>query len=218
MSYKININDFEGPLDLLLFFIQRDKLNIYDIPISKISNDFLNYISALNNMNIEVGAEFIYMASILMKIKSNMLLPRDESEFDEIVDPRHHLMLKLIEYKKFKKVSRHLLDIGNDYSNRYKTKIIHKYKDSDSKTSDTYMGNFNLYDIIKMYAHLIEKIPDKNSYKLDSQDFSTATQIKLIKNKIKSAKINNKLFNSFEFTKDLEKVYLKLIKTERMKK
>ena len=70
MSYKINTHDFEGPLDLLLFFIQRDKLNIYDIPISEITNEFLDYISALNKINIEVGAEFIYMASLLMKIKS----------------------------------------------------------------------------------------------------------------------------------------------------
>ena len=70
MSYKINIDNFEGPLDLLLFFIQRDKLDIYDIPISKITNDFLKYISYLNKMNIDVGADFIYMASLLMNIKS----------------------------------------------------------------------------------------------------------------------------------------------------
>ena len=77
MSYKININDFEGPLDLLLFFIQRDKLNIYDIPISKITNDFLKYLNEIKDKNIEIGAEFIYMASLLMKIKSKMLLPQD---------------------------------------------------------------------------------------------------------------------------------------------
>ena len=70
MSYKINIDDFEGPLDLLLFFIQRDKLNIYDIPISKITNDFLNYLNDINDKNIEIGADFIYMTSLLMKIKS----------------------------------------------------------------------------------------------------------------------------------------------------
>ena len=225
MSYKININDFEGPLDLLLFFIQRDKLNIYDIPISKISNDFLTYISALNNMNIEVGAEFIYMASILMKIKSNMLLPRDKAEFEEFVDPRHDLMLKLIEYKKFKKVSEHLLEIGDDYSNRYKTKVIHKNQDTVSKAHDTYIGNFNLYDIIKMYAHLIEKIPDKNSYKLDNQNFSTVDQIRLIKNKIKNKKkilfsaiiksIKNKAYLVCTFVAILEMIKSKEIKIEQ---
>ena len=83
MSYKINIHDFEGPLDLLLFFIQRDKLNIYDIPISKITKDFFDYISMLNQLNIEVGGDFIYMASLLMNIKSKMLLPNDLSENDE---------------------------------------------------------------------------------------------------------------------------------------
>ena len=77
MSYKINIHDFEGPLDLLLFFIQRDKLNIYDIPISKITKDFFDYISMLNQLNIEVGGDFIYMASLLMNI--NEPIERGES-------------------------------------------------------------------------------------------------------------------------------------------
>ena len=83
MSYKVNIDNFEGPLDLLLFFIQRDKLDIYDIPISNITNDFLKYISYLNKMNIDIGADFIYMASLLMNIKSKMLLPNDTIDEDE---------------------------------------------------------------------------------------------------------------------------------------
>ena len=95
MAYKINIENFEGPLDLLLFFIQRDKLDIYDIPISKITNDFLDYISYLDKMHIDVGADFIYMASLLMNIKSKMLLPNDLSENDESVDLKQDLMLKL---------------------------------------------------------------------------------------------------------------------------
>ena len=98
MSYIVNVYDFEGPLDLLLFFIRRDKLNIYDIPISKITNDFLDHISILNQMNIEVGGDFIHMASLLMKIKSKMLLPKEELEKEEdISDPRLDLVLQLIE-------------------------------------------------------------------------------------------------------------------------
>ena len=87
MAYKINIENFEGPLDLLLFFIQRDKLNIYDIPILEITNDFLDYISYLNKMNIDIGADFIYMASLLMIIKSKMLLPNEVLEDVSTRDP-----------------------------------------------------------------------------------------------------------------------------------
>ena len=123
MAYKINIENFEGPLDLLLFFIQRDKLNIYDIPISEITNDFLDYISYLNKMNIDIGADFIYMASLLMNIKSKMLLPNEVLEDEESIDPRQDLMLKLIEYKKYKNISNELSKVMINYSSTHRTFI-----------------------------------------------------------------------------------------------
>tara|TARA_B110000014_G_scaffold263976_1_gene262712 strand:+ start:2519 stop:3238 length:720 start_codon:yes stop_codon:yes gene_type:complete len=225
MSYKINIDDFEGPLDLLLFFIQRDKLNIYDIPISKISHDFLSYISELNNMDIEIGADFIYMASVLIKIKSKMLLPKDISESEELIDPRYDLTLQLIEYKKFKKISNHLLNASNDYSNRHKINAITEHEVIDSKSNDVYIGKFNLYDIIKMYSHLIEKLPDEGSYKLNKEEFSTVNQIKLIKNKISNKKrilfssiiktIKSKAYIVCTFVAILEMIKNKEIKIEQ---
>tara|TARA_Y100001970_G_C14223405_1_gene854047 strand:+ start:1026 stop:1745 length:720 start_codon:yes stop_codon:yes gene_type:complete len=188
VSYKVNLNDFEGPLDLLLFFIKRDKLNIYDIPISKITTDFLNYISKLNNMNIEVGAEFIYMASLLMKIKSKMLLPKEELEKEEdISDPRLDLVLQLIEYKKYKQISKTLSKISDKYTKRHKTEIKNNYTDIPIKTDDILIGNFNLYDIIKTYNQLIKNIPD-NTYDIDNEKFSITEQIKLISSQIKSKK------------------------------
>ena len=187
MPYKVNTHDFEGPLDLLLFFIQRDKLNIYDIPISKITHDFLDYISILNNMNIEVGGDFIYMASLLMKIKSKMLLPREESE-EEIIDPRHDLVLKLIEYKKFKKISNHLSIINDDYSKRYKTNINSDYCDFENQSTDISVGDLNLYDIIKMYNNLIQDLPDNSLYEINNENFSIKKQIEVINLKIKNKK------------------------------
>ena len=187
MSYKVNVNDFEGPLDLLLFFIRRDKLNIYDIPISKITNDFLDHISTLNQMNIEVGGEFIYMASLLMKIKSKMLLPKNELESEEDIDPRQDLVLKLIEYKKFKEISKKLFNIKENYSNRYKTKINETYKNINDTPSFS-KGAFNLNHIIKTYSTLINKLPDTNPYELDNENFSISDQIKLLKNKISNKK------------------------------
>ena len=103
MSYEIKIPLFEGPFDLLLFFIERDEIDIMDIPISNITKDFLDYIYELEKMNIEVASEFIVVAATLMKIKSRMLLPRlsVDDEGNEI-DPRDELVSHLIEYKKFK--------------------------------------------------------------------------------------------------------------------
>ena len=106
--FTVKLENFEGPLDLLLYFIKRDKIDIYDIPISKITKDFFDYISMLNQLNIEVGGDFIYIASLLMRIKSRMLLPREKNELEEEIDPRTDLVSKLIEYKKFKEISQKL--------------------------------------------------------------------------------------------------------------
>jgi len=105
VSFEIKLPLFEGPFDLMLFFIERDELDIYDIPISKITHDFLDYIQALESMEIEVASEFILFAATLMKIKSRMLLPRPElNEQGEEIDPREELIRNLLEYKKYKSV------------------------------------------------------------------------------------------------------------------
>ncbi len=102
-NFEVKLPAFEGPFDLLLFFIERDELDIHNIPISKITEDFLNYIHNLNALNIEVAAEFILVASTLMRIKAKLLLPRPQiDEQGNEIDPRHDLVQQLLEYKKYK--------------------------------------------------------------------------------------------------------------------
>jgi segregation and condensation protein A len=104
-NFEVKLPLFEGPFDLLLFFIERDELDIYDIPISKITNDFLGYIQQLEQLNIEVASEFILVAATLMRIKSKMLLPRPQiDEQGNEIDPREELVKHLLEYKKYKSV------------------------------------------------------------------------------------------------------------------
>lgn len=105
-SYQIKLPQFEGPFDLLLFFIERDELDIYNIPISKITNDFLAYIHAGESLNIELSSEFILFISTLMRIKAKMLLPRKELDpSGNEIDPRQELIDKILEYKRFKEAS-----------------------------------------------------------------------------------------------------------------
>ncbi len=94
--YKIKLDQFEGPLDLLLFFIKRDELNIYDIPISRITSEFLEYVNLIKLMDLEVAGDFILMASTLMHIKVRMLLPREVDEKGDEIDPRADLIKALI--------------------------------------------------------------------------------------------------------------------------
>lgn len=104
-NFEIKLPLFEGPFDLLLFFIERDELDIHDIPISKITSDFLDYVRHLETLNIEVASEFILVAATLMRIKSKMLLPRPQiDEKGNEVDPREELVKHLLEYKKYKSV------------------------------------------------------------------------------------------------------------------
>ncbi len=104
-NFEIKLPLFEGPFDLLLFFIERDELDIYDIPIAKITNDFLDYIHHLEKLNIEIASEFILVAATLMRVKSKMLLPRPQiDEQGNEIDPREELVRHLLEYKKYKSV------------------------------------------------------------------------------------------------------------------
>lgn len=107
-NFEVHLPLFEGPFDLLLFFIERDELDIYDIPISKITDEFLSYLRHLETLNVDVASEFILVAATLMRIKSKMLLPRPQiDEAGNEIDPREELVKHLLEYKKYKSVIEH---------------------------------------------------------------------------------------------------------------
>jgi segregation and condensation protein A len=110
-SYQIKLPQFEGPFDLLLFFIERDELDVYNIPITRIIKDFLDFIHRQESLNIELSSEFILFVSTLMRIKAKMLLPRKElDELGNEIDPRQELIDKLLEYKRYKEASAELAE------------------------------------------------------------------------------------------------------------
>ncbi len=112
MSYNVEISAFEGPMDLLLHLISNAKIDIYDIPINKITDQFLGYIKKMEDLNLEVASEFIVMASSLVEIKSKMLLPKKDPESNqEEEDPREELVKRILEYQKYKSVSEELKDL-----------------------------------------------------------------------------------------------------------
>ena len=105
MEYKVRLEEFEGPLDLLLFLIKKQEINIYDIPISKITEQYLAYITVLEFLNLELAGEFLVMAATLMRIKARLLLPRETADEEDIEDPRSELVQQLLEYQKFKQAA-----------------------------------------------------------------------------------------------------------------
>ncbi|KYZ77483.1 segregation/condensation protein A [Anaerosporomusa subterranea] len=113
-NYKIRLEVFEGPLDLLLHLIEKNQLDIYDIPITLVTEQYLNYLRTMQEFSIDVASEFLLMAATLLQIKSRLLLPRPpkpEVEEDELIDPRQELVERLIEYRKYKEVARFLEEV-----------------------------------------------------------------------------------------------------------
>ncbi|GAA5035705.1 segregation and condensation protein A [Marivirga lumbricoides] len=160
MSFEIKLPLFEGPFDLLLFFIERDELDIYDIPISKISNDFLDYLKHLERLNIEVASEFILVAATLMRIKSKMLLPRPQiDEEGNEIDPREELVRHLLEYKKYKSVLQQLADMEAGMFDKEKRGNAKKEVKTLSETInvEAELQNVDLYKLLKVYREVMAK-------------------------------------------------------------
>lgn len=158
--FRIHLPQFEGPFDLLLFFIERDELNIYDIPISKITHDFLDYIHSMQALNIEIAAEFILVASTLMRIKAKMLLPRPVlDEQNEEIDPREELVRRLLEYKKYKAILAELQELEELQSTRheriYASKEVKQYLNHEVPEEE--LLGIDLYTIMRTFKRIWEK-------------------------------------------------------------
>ncbi|HNF47883.1 MAG TPA: segregation/condensation protein A [Chitinophagales bacterium] len=162
--FIIQLPQFEGPFDLLLFFIERDELNIHDIPIYKITNDFLDYIQHLERLNIEIASEFILVAATLMRIKAKMLLPRKElDDQGNEIDPRQELVQQLLEYKRFKDVVEVLKDMEGSRSLRYARGNQKNEVDQLVKlmAEDADLETVSLFKLLKAYMRSMEKFKNR---------------------------------------------------------
>lgn len=164
MSLNIKINNFEGPFDLLLHLIKKDKMDIYDIKIYDITNQYLDYIKNMEEMDMEVTSEFIVIAATLIEIKSKMLLPKVKKEDDETSadeqDPRKELINKLIEYKKFKSAAFYLKERMEDTGITFfkKPEII---EEKSSNNINDLLKNVNMLTLYNIYNELINEYMNK---------------------------------------------------------
>lgn len=165
-SYQIKLDHFEGPFDLLLFFIERDELDIYNIPITKITNDFLSFIQSQERLNIELSSEFILFVSTLMRIKAKLLIPRKELDADgKEIDPRQELVDKLLEYKKFKEASAQLADMEAIRMMMVKRGNLQKELNEIGEQSGegTEIQNITLFKLMKSFEKVMQRLNDKQN-------------------------------------------------------
>lgn len=165
-NFEIHLPQFEGPFDLLLFFIERDELDIQDVPIAKITDDFLGYLHQMNALNIELASEFIFVAATLMRIKAKMLLPRpDLDEEGNEIDLKKDLIQKLIEYKKFKQIAEKLrvfeeerLKIEKRGNIAFDLQQLAEFSGPGEE-----LESFNLYKLMMTYYRLLQKSHDRDN-------------------------------------------------------
>ncbi|HJY63561.1 MAG TPA: segregation/condensation protein A [Ignavibacteria bacterium] len=179
--YRIKLNEFEGPLDLLLFFIQRDELDINDIPISKITSEFCEYVKYIQVLDIELAGEFILMAATLIQIKAKMILFRPEDQVEEEEDPRYELVKRLLEYKRFKDASQEFGSLEEE-----ERRVFHRndfdgdYKIDENIEEDFSIQNLTLFNLIKAYKYAIEHQPKEVIHNIIRLNVSIDEQIEFI--------------------------------------
>lgn len=196
--YKIELPNFEGPYDLMLYFIKRDELNIYDIPISKITNEFLNYIRLMHFFDLELAGEFILTSASLMRIKSKMLLPINEKENNEDnEDPRTELVQKLLEYKQIKEVTNELANIAENNKYYYYKQLFEVQ--NTTITDNLPYKNANLFDLLNAFNNVINRNKKiKPEHFVESVSKTVEERIIEIENEIN---LKNKI-SFYEFLKE----------------
>ena len=165
-TYQIKLAEFEGPFDLLLFFIERDELDIYNIPITKITNDFLTFIHSTEKLNIELSSEFILFVSTLMRIKAKMLLPRKEIDaLGNEIDPRQELIDKILEYKKFKEASTQMAEMEAIRMLMVKRGNLHKelIQIGEDAGEGTEIQAVTLFKLMKAFEKVAQRLHEKNN-------------------------------------------------------
>jgi len=178
--YTIKLLDFEGPLDLLLFFIKRDELDIYDIPIARITKEFLEYIHYMQHLDLEIAGEFLVMAAELMQIKVRLLLPPEPGEEEE-TDPRTHLVQRLVEYKRFKEMSEEMKKHEDE-----QMKVCYRgYRSADEhvveeETSDDLIRDVTFFDLIASFKFAMDRMPKKFIHEIEKINVTVEEQITYI--------------------------------------
>ena len=229
-SFEIKLPQFEGPFDLLLFFIERDELDIHDIPIARITDDFLGYIHHMTILNMEVASEFIFVAATLMRIKAKMLLPRYEAEDDgNQADSREELIRKLVEYKKFKEICVELQPFEEERFSQEKRGNIQADIDQAAVVAipGEELADISLYKLMVVYDRLMKRYSNRSepvTHTVVQYPYTIEQQKKTIENLLKVNKMmdfkalagqsENKVHFVYNFLAVLEMLQQELIEIQ----
>lgn len=225
MSYKVRLELFEGPLDLLLYLVKKEHLNIYDIPVSQVTEQYLKYLELMKLLDLGVAGDFLVMAATLMEIKSKMLLPAEQNEEiqEEQVDPRAELVRRLLEYEKFKKVADELkqreavqMDIFKRARPLDKEEIA--AGDGERESKDGYF-EASIFDLISAFSKAMQEVPKEIFYEVIKDEFTVEEKIHQILHLllIKQFATLSELFGQAKNKIEVAVTFLSILELVRMK-
>jgi segregation and condensation protein A len=213
---KLTLGTFAGPLDLLLFLIKQEQANIFDIPIAKITDEYLKYIRLMKTLDISLAADFLVMAATLIEIKSKMLLPREPSEEtdEEIEDPRQELIDRLLEHQKFKNAAEMLYERSTVEQAVFTRGQI----ESDENNTET---NASVFDLLTVFQKILERHKEEIKLEIEREEMSLAEMLKCLKARIFNAEEISllELFQGMQTRQELVLAFiavLELVRTENI--
>ncbi|MFH0909754.1 MAG: segregation/condensation protein A [bacterium] len=216
-DYKVQLEVFEGPLDLLLYLIKKDELDIYDIPIERITNQYMQYMDMMRMLDLNIAGEFLVMAATLMMIKSRMLLPVEERpDLEEEEDPRWDLVRQLVEYKKFKDAAEFLQGMEFRQEN-----IFTRAGEGVAlgATSDVALGDVSIFDLISAFNEALKKVKKEDLTEIFADRYTVGEKVDLLINLIRTnQRVSlNSLFGDMTHRYEMVCTFLALLELIRLK-
>jgi segregation and condensation protein A len=213
MEYKVRLDKFEGPLDLLLYLIKNQEINIYDIPIASITEQYLEYIRMLEFLNLELAGEFLVMAATLMRIKARMLLPRQDEEQEGEEDPRHALVQQLLEYQKFKEAA------GRLEAMEYQRKMLYIRPETEIEGEAVEAEyTYSLFDLVTAFKTVLDRA-EVRYLEVQPEETSIDEKIGFLKEKLAEKEMIafQDLFENGSSAVELIATFLALLEILRMR-
>lgn len=209
---KITLGDFEGPLDLLLYLIRQEQVNIYDIPIARITDEYLRYLNLMQELDLTVAGDFLVMAAQLIEMKSRMLLPRDPlAEEEEVLDPRAELVNRLLEHEKFKAAAEML------WSRATVERAVFKRAEIETDTNNPEVA-VGLFDLLRVFQEILARHKEEILLEIEREEVTMADMIERLRNMVRSAEELNvmKFFESARSRRELVVAFLSVLELVRL--
>lgn len=189
-TYEVRIEAFEGPMDLLLHLIREHEIDIYDIPIAQITQQYLDYLALMEALDLSLAGEFLEMAATLIRIKVQMLLPRETEEGEEETDPREELVRKLVEYKEFKEAAKTLSEHEENrrsfFPRGVDSRVYRDMVEEEPETEDV-LRDVTLFDLVDCLREVLSRVPDRiDVHAVEVEETTVEEQMERIQGELRS--------------------------------